>query len=832
MKLSKRRILPFLLAVCTLVGCLLPGITPANAAACDFPNTYVNTGNQPMDLVGVALTQVGYTEGDNNDTKYGAWYPAANQAWCATFVSWCIAQAQLPESVVSLSAVADPGPGYFNIPYHDGASYTPKPGDIFFSKIFTHVGIVVAVDGDYFYTAEGNTNIHDPDDPNPPEREGLYVMSNRRLTSKYYFGTPNYTSCQCGQTYTKGQDAAHPHTTYWTCTACGKKVYTSYNNYVSGCSSCLPCGCTPTDSYYKVDVSSEYCLLRTGHGSGYDDVGGVVDGGVVHVLGISGSWAYAEYDGKRGHINTSYIDPHYGPPAAPTLTADQAEYVQKDTAKLSWNLPENTGSFLLHIYKGNTLLVNENIGTVQSYELPDLAPGEYEVKLYATNDSGISPESSLKLTVRDVYRVSFDARGGSNAPEMQAQTLREIMTLSTTVPTLADHTFLGWTDNADGNFVTYKPGDSFIADNDVTLYAVWKKNSATLDTLSIDRLPSQTRYLKGDKLNTTGLTLKLGYSDGSGQLVTDGFTTSDFASDMLGTKTVTVTYGDKTVTYDVQIMTYIPGDVNEDRIVNRDDVMQLLWHISFPEKFPVNVNADFKEDGKVNRDDVMQLLWHVAFPDKFSVPDANTHTHKWTEATCHEPKFCTTCGTTEGTAAGHTWQDVTCTVPKTCKTCGATEGTAAGHTWQDATCTLPKTCKTCGATEGNAAGHTWKDATCTAPKTCSTCGATEGSAAGHAWKDATCTDPKTCNTCGTTEGNAAGHTWQDATCTTPKTCGTCGATEGETLGHNHVENTETGEFICSRCGDTVVNDDSSTAPSDDATPPEDTTALDTDTPEE
>lgn len=810
MKLSKRRILPFLLAVCTLVGCLLPGITPANAAACDFPNTYVNTGNQPMDLVGVALTQVGYTEGDNNDTKYGAWYPAANQAWCATFVSWCITQAQLPESVVSLSAVADPGPGYFNIPYHDGATYTPKPGDIFFSKIFTHVGIVVAVDGDYFYTAEGNTNIHDPDDPNPPEREGLYVMSNRRLTSKYYFGTPNYTSCQCGQTYTKGQDEAHPHTTYWTCTACGKKVYTSYNNYVSGCSSCLPCGCTPTDSYYKVDVSSEYCLLRTGHGSGYDDVGGVVDGGIVHVLGTSGSWYYVEYDGKRGHINTSYIDPHYGPPAAPTLTADQAEYVQKDTAKLSWNLPENTGSFLLHIYKGNTLLVNKNIGTVQSYELPDLAPGEYEVKLYATNDSGISPESSLELTVRDVYRVSFDARGGSNAPEMQAQTLREIMTLSTTVPTLADHTFLGWTDNADGKFVTYKPGDSFIADNDVTLYAVWKKNSATLDTLSIDRLPSQTRYLKGDKLNTTGLTLKLGYSDGSGQLVTDGFTTAGFDSERLGTKTVTVTYGEKTVGFDVLVLTYIPGDVNDDRQVNRDDVVTLLRHSLFPDLYPISGPGDFTEDSRVNRDDVVLLLRHSLFPDLYPLP----------VEVIEEPAPCT-----------HDWQNATCTAPKTCKTCGATEGNAAGHTWQDATCSAPKTCKTCGTTEGNAAGHTWQDSTCTLPKTCKTCGATEGNATGHTWSEATCTTPKTCTTCGATEGEAS-HNWTDATCTDPKTCGVCNTTDGDPLGHDHVENTETGELICSRCGNTVTNNDSNTDPSDNTTPPDDTTAPGADPTEE
>ena len=623
MKQSKRRILPLLLAVCTLVGCLLPGITTAKAEENTYPNTYVNTGNQLKDIIGVAMTQIGYTEGPNNRTKYGAWYPAANQPWCATFVSWCATQAEIPEDVIKQSAVADPGPAFFNIPMYDGASYTPKPGDFFFSRSFGHVGLVIRVEGDYFYTAEGNTNVHDPEaDPNDPNRvelEGLYVMTNRRKTKDYIFGAPNYRGCDKEHTYVKGYEEASPHKIYYACTTCGDKHYTGGTAVVDTCWYCLPCDCSPSSGYYMVDTPNDYCLLRSGHGSDYGAYGGILNGEVIKVLGRKegSNWVYAEYNGKRGHVNIGYLTSHHGPAEAPALTADHDEYVQKDTAKLSWNLPENTNSFFLRVYKNNSLLVEENVGAAQSYDLADLAPGEYEVKLYATNESGISPESNLKFTVRDVYRVSFDLRGGANGPEMQTQTLRQVMNLSTTVPTLADHTFLGWTDNADSKFVTYFPGDSFIANNDVTLYAVWKQNAATLDALSIERLPAQTRYLKGDTLNTAGLTLKLGYSDGSGQMTTEGFTTEGFASDTLGTKTITVTYGGKTVTYDIQVMTYIPGDIDLNRLVDRDDVMQLLWHISFPEQFPITVPADFKEDGAVNRDDVMQLLWHVAFPDKF-----------------------------------------------------------------------------------------------------------------------------------------------------------------------------------------------------------------------
>ena len=51
-------------------------------------------------------------------------------------------------------------------------------------------------------------------------------------------------------------------------------------------------------------------------------------------------------------------------------------------------------------------------------------------------------------------------------------------------------------------------------------------------------------------------------------------------------------------------------------------------------------------------------------------------------------------------ALGHSWQEATCTQPKACSRCGTTEGTALGHSWQDATYTAPKTCARCGATEG------------------------------------------------------------------------------------------------------------------------------------
>lgn len=71
------------------------------------------------------------------------------------------------------------------------------------------------------------------------------------------------------------------------------------------------------------------------------------------------------------------------------------------------------------------------------------------------------------------HTVSYNANGGSGAPGSQTKWWGEVLTLSSTRPTRANHTFLGWATSANGT-VAYQPGGRYGADNNVTLYAVWK----------------------------------------------------------------------------------------------------------------------------------------------------------------------------------------------------------------------------------------------------------------------------------------------------------------------------------------------------------------------
>ena len=50
------------------------------------------------------------------------------------------------------------------------------------------------------------------------------------------------------------------------------------------------------------------------------------------------------------------------------------------------------------------------------------------------------------------------------------------------------------------------------------------------------------------------------------------------------------------------------------------------------------------------------------------------HEHTFSDATCTDPKICTECQETEGTALDHNWIDATMESPKTCSLCNLTEG--------------------------------------------------------------------------------------------------------------------------------------------------------------
>ena len=74
------------------------------------------------------------------------------------------------------------------------------------------------------------------------------------------------------------------------------------------------------------------------------------------------------------------------------------------------------------------------------------------------------------------YTISYNGNGGS-APGTQTKTQGSSIRLSTQVPTRTGYTFMGWATGSTATVAQYQPGDTYTADADLTLYAVWKINS-------------------------------------------------------------------------------------------------------------------------------------------------------------------------------------------------------------------------------------------------------------------------------------------------------------------------------------------------------------------
>ena len=180
-------------------------------------------GEQSTDTLAIALSQLGYHEGNSdsemdglnlsgnrNFVEYNRLYGKLDNNegngksygydWCASFVNWCLRQARVQTAQSAAAEVscqrwvaafkrADS--------YHEAhKDYTPKSADLIFFKdaganrTSTHVGLVLYVDGSTVYTVEGNTS-----NGSSFSQAGNYVcLKSYQLTDEYIvgFGSPDY----------------------------------------------------------------------------------------------------------------------------------------------------------------------------------------------------------------------------------------------------------------------------------------------------------------------------------------------------------------------------------------------------------------------------------------------------------------------------------------------------------------------------------------------------------------------------------------------------------------------------------------------------------------
>ena len=265
-----------------------------------------------------------------------------------------------------------------------------------------------------------------------------------------------------------------------------------------------------------------------------------------------------------------------------------------------------------------------------------------------------------------VYTVSYNANGGTGAPESQRKLQGAALTLSETVPTKDGFTFKGWAENESATAAQYQPGGSFTKDADTTLYAVWEKDASCVGTITvgtIDRARPGTEVTVPIALTEnpgiTGIAMKIeydktklqltGYSDAgltgwlvgvgaeekavwgdavgstiTGDILTLTFTVLEGAED--GFAEITVTELDITdldvnnvvfsvTSGGVAVTNSIPGDVNGDGKVTIADVVTLKRYLAGMNVEIDPVAADVTGDNKQTIADVVQIMRHLAGMD-------------------------------------------------------------------------------------------------------------------------------------------------------------------------------------------------------------------------
>lgn len=149
----------------------------------------------------------------------------------------------------------------------------------------------------------------------------------------------------------------------------------------------------------------------------------------------------------------------------------------------------------------------------------------------------------------ELYNVSFDLNGGAGLEEAYSKCVTYDSTYGTLPePTKEGYIFVGWS-LEDGTHIDSLAKVETASDH--TLTAVWSERSVT--TCQIHTLPDKTDYVLGEKLNSSGLTLLVGYDNGEQEIIEDGFIVPDVEFTSCENNIIDVFYGDFVTSFSVNV---------------------------------------------------------------------------------------------------------------------------------------------------------------------------------------------------------------------------------------------------------------------------------------
>ena len=231
------------------------------------------------------------------------------------------------------------------------------------------------------------------------------------------------------------------------------------------------------------------------------------------------------------------------------VSVDKTLAENKKSVKLTILVKKINGGDLTVEVDGKEATRISEKGTEEKYEFTVYENRTHKIK--ATEEGQGTTTSSVEVTEIDaeVYTITYNANGGTNAPGVQSKTENVIMQITTQVPVRNGYIFLGWNENASETVATYKPGSEFTLNKNTMLYAIWTTDqnrvfSVMYNANGGDGAPAGESNLKGNYTIATETPTRSGYGF-------EGWSTDPKASTAMYHAGDTITLSENLVLYAV-----------------------------------------------------------------------------------------------------------------------------------------------------------------------------------------------------------------------------------------------------------------------------------------
>lgn len=210
--------------------------------------------------------------------------------------------------------------------------------------------------------------------------------------------------------------------------------------------------------------------------------------------------------------------------------------------------------------KDKTKLIKYAMGkTEESFEVPDYVNTILsEAFRYSTN----LKEVNIPKNVTSIEYGAFDDCDSLEKITILNPSCKINYIISTSEGLSADITLYGYSDSTAKDYA------------DANNIAFEQLEEKEVETISIASLPKKTKFAIDDDFNSYGIAINVNYIDGTSLTRSQGFTIEGFDSSTIGEKELTVSYGGKTTTYNIEVVEKLENETISDGDTKTVDIIE------------------------------------------------------------------------------------------------------------------------------------------------------------------------------------------------------------------------------------------------------------------